>query len=73
MQGLELNLESVNVILKIAQKKGYIKSNELTFNCDNFKFDEKNHRFEFHVLNPEHNITLDMDRFVKCYTEFLKK
>jgi hypothetical protein len=70
MHGLELNLDNVNQILKIAQKKGYVKSNEPFFDCDNFKFDEKNHKFEFHVL-PKHNITLDMDRFVECYTVVL--
>ena len=70
--GLDLNLEIVNEILKIAQEKGYVKSNESFFKCDNFRFDEKNHKFEFHVLNPRHNITLDMNRFVECYTELLK-
>jgi hypothetical protein len=53
MHGLELNLDNVNQILKIAQEKGYVKSNEPFFNCDDFKFDEKNHKFEFHVLNPK--------------------
>ena len=71
MHGLELNLDNVNQILKIAQEKGYVKSNEPFFNCDNFKFDEKNHKFEFHVLNLRHNITLDMDMFVECYTVVL--
>ena len=69
--GLELNLENVNEILKIAQQKGYIKKNEPFFNCDDFKFDTKNHKFEFHVLNPRYNIILDMDRFIECYTLFL--
>lgn len=71
--GLELNLENVNEILYIAQEKGYVKSNETFFNCDNFKFDEINHKFEFHVLNPRHNIILDMDKFIECYTVFLEK
>ena len=71
--GLELNLENVNEILKIAQEKGYVKSHEAFFNCDDSKFDEKNHKFEFHVLTPRHNITLDMDRFVECYTVVLKR
>ena len=34
--------------------------------------DEINHKFEFHVLNLKHNITLDMDKFIECYTLFLK-
>ena len=70
--GLELNLKTVNQILKIAQKKAYVKSYELEFNCDDFRFDEENHKFEFHVLHPKHNIILDMDKFIECYTLFLK-
>ena len=69
--GLELNLENVNEILYIAQEKGYVKSHEAFFNCDDSKFDEKNHKFEFHVLNPRYNITLDMDKFIECYISFL--
>ena len=71
--GLELNLENVNEILYIAQEKGYLKSNEEFFKCDYFTFNEKNQEFEFHVLNSKHNITLDMDKFIECYTVFLKK
>lgn len=71
--GLDLKLEIVNEILKIAQEKEYIKSNESFFKCDNFRFDEANHKFEFHVLNPRHNITLDMDKFIECYTVVLEK
>jgi hypothetical protein len=72
-QGLELKLENVNVILKIAQQKGYVKSNEHFFKCYNFKFDEKNHKFEFHILNLRYNIILSMDKFIECYTIFLKE
>ena len=64
--GLELNLKSVNRILKIAQDKGYISSTEPVFKCD-----EPNQLFEFHVLNPKHYVTLEMHKFVECYTIFL--
>ena len=69
--GLELNLKSVNKILKIAQDKGYITSTEAVFKCDEFKFDEPSQLFEFHVLNPKHYVTLEMHKFVECYTIFL--
>ena len=71
--GLELNLKTVNQILKIAQQKNYVKSHELKFDCHDFRFDEENHKFEFHVLHPKHNIILDMDKFIECYTIYIKK
>lgn len=71
--GLDLNLETVNEILKIAQEKEYIKSHVLKFKCDNFRFDEENQKFEFYVLNLNHRVILDMYKFIECYTEFLKR
>ena len=46
-----LDLETINEILKIAQEKGFIKINESSFKCDNFRFDGENHKFEFYVQN----------------------
>lgn len=68
---LELDIATVSLILKIAQKKGYIKISELIFNCDDFRHDKKNNNFEFHLLNSRDNISLDMNKFIECYIEFL--
>lgn len=69
--GLDLNFRNVNLILSLAQKKGYIKYNEIIFKCDDFKFNENNGIFEFHIFNPECYIELNIDKFVECYTELL--
>ena len=41
--------------------------------CVNFKFNAKDRIFEFYVLNFNDSVNLEMDKFIECYTEFLKK
>jgi hypothetical protein len=70
IQGLELNLRTVNKILQIAQQKGYLVNQELLLVCDRFRFDEINRIFEFHLKAIKKPIRLDIDKFIECYTFF---
>lgn len=41
--------------------------------CVNLKFNVKDRIFEFYILGFNDCINLEMDKFIECYTEFLKK
>ena len=66
--GLDIRVDSLNEILKIAESKGYIVN---SYEYDSFKFNSKEKIFYFCVLNTNICISLDMDKFIECYTEFL--
>ena len=70
--GLNLDIDSVNRILEIAQDKGYFPNEKNITACYKFRFDAINQIFEFHLKNEINIINLDMDKFIECYTIFLK-
>lgn len=72
VHGLNLDIDSVNRILQIAQDKGYISNEKDLTTCYKFRFNEINQIFEFHLKTEINIINLDMDKFVECYTLFLK-
>lgn len=69
--GLDLKRENVNKILEIAQKKGYLV--DINFEFDDFKFNQEKRIFELNILNTNSSISLEMDKFIECYTELLLK
>lgn len=72
IRGLELKLKDVNLILELAQKKGYIGRNNTFFKCKNFKFDKENNSFEFYSsLELNLTIKLDSNKFIECYIDLL--
>ena len=73
VSGLNLDINSAHVILGIAQTKGYLIDGNYINKCVNFRFNAKDRVFEFYVLNLNNSINLEMDKFIECYTEFLKK
>ena len=60
IRGLELKLKDVNLILELAQQKGYIWGNNTFFKCENFKFDKEINSFEFYS-SSELNLTVKLD------------
>jgi hypothetical protein len=69
--GLNLDINSVNEILKIAQEKGYLSNKDIVITCDSFIFDEKDKTFKFYLLE-KNCIEVDMNKFIECYTLFLE-
>jgi hypothetical protein len=72
VHGLNLDINSVNKILQIAKNKGYLINEESITTCNSFKFDEINQVFEFYLKTKTNIISLDRDKFIECYTRFLK-
>ena len=72
VHGLNLDIASVNTIIQIAQNKGYFPNEKNITDCYKFRFNEINQIFEFHLKTEINIINLDMDKFVECYTIFLK-
>lgn len=73
LSGLNLDINSVHLILKIAQRNGYLVNEDFINRCVNLKFNVKDRIFEFYILGFNDCINLEMDKFIECYTEFLKK
>lgn len=72
IRGLELKLKDVDLILELAQQKGYIGKNNTFFKCEDFKFDKHSNSFEFYS-SSELNLTikLDSNKFIECYIDLL--
>lgn len=73
--GLNINIIAINKILEIAYSKNYLlkKDYDSVINkCNKFKFNEIEDLFEFSILESNICIKLDKNKFIECYTEFLK-
>jgi hypothetical protein len=68
--GLKLDINSVNEILEIAQKKKYL-SHKFTIKCDSFRFIFEEKKFLFYLSKPNISIELEMEKFIECYGQFL--
>ena len=73
VSGLNLDINNAHIILKIAQRKGYLVNENFINRCVNFKFNAKDRIFEFYILDFNDCINLEMDKFIECYTELKKK
>lgn len=73
ISGLNLDINSVHIILNIARKKGYLITENSINECITFKFNTKDRIFEFYILDLNNCINLEMDKFIECYAEFLTK
>lgn len=74
IHGLNLDLDSVNKILKIAQKKSYIENKDFINTCNDFRFEPISKKFEFHFRSDFDliKLELEMDKFIECYVAFIK-
>lgn len=75
VHGLDINIKTINKVLEIAHSKNYLDKNDydLILNkCNNLKFNKIEDSFEFSILESNIYIKLEKNKFIECYTEFLK-
>lgn len=75
LKGINIEIDEINQVLKIAYLKNYLQEdfNPSLNRCLNFKYNTIEKRFEFHILNSNKNITLNIDKFIECYKIKIEK
>ena len=75
VHGLDIQLYEINQILKIAYLKNYLEDsyNPFFYKCNTFKYISKEKKFEFYISDLDKHINLEINKFIECYTIYIKK
>ena len=73
IKGISIEIDTMNMVLKIAYLKNYLDKNYNPFQqeCDYFKFNNQEQMFEIHISNTDKYIYFEMNKFMECYTLFI--